>query len=249
LTYFSNFVARTNKINFISIEQLCGTLGGLIAVICEDWGVSDMKIDRHRDALIIVDLQNDFCQGGTLAVSGSDEIVHIINRIIPNFDKIYTTQDWHPLNHISFKAQGGPWPPHCVQGTKGAELHPGLRAELAEGVKKGTEPDREVYSGFQGTHLAENLRANGIKKVIVCGLATDYCVKATVIDAITEGFNVVVLSDAVRGVDVKPGDSDASIKAMRKAGAIVITSEELLSRAKAGIMFQNQGQALNHIIL
>ena len=208
-----------------------------------------MKIDRHKDALIIVDLQNDFCPGGALAVPGGDEIVPIINQLIPNFNKIYNTQDWHPPDHISFNAQGGPWLPHCVQDTKGAELHPGLKAEMAENIKKGTDADHETYSGFQGTHLAENLRTNGIKRVIVCGLATDYFVKAAVIDAITEGFNVVVLSDAVRGFEVKPGDSDAAVKAMRKAGAIVATSEELLSRAKAGIMLQNQGQTFYHIIL
>ena len=194
-----------------------------------------MKIDRRKDVLIIVDLQNDFCPGGALPVSHGDEIIPIINQIIPYFGIIYTTRDWHPPNHISFNDQGGPWPPHCIQSTEGAELHPQLKAEMAEDVKKGFEQNHEAYSGFQGTYLAESLRADGIKRVFICGLATDYCVKATVIDAISEGFNVLVLSDAVKGVEVKSGDSEAAIRAMRKSGAVIIPSQELLLSAKAGV--------------
>ncbi len=186
-----------------------------------------MTIDRARDALIIVDLQNDFCPGGALPVPRGDEIVPIINALVEKFDHVFATQDWHPENHVSFKTQGGPWPPHCVQGSPGAELHPNLRAENAVRVRKGTNPQREAYSGFEGTDLADKLRAAGVRRVFVCGLATDYCVKATVLDALREGFDVVVVSDAVRGVDVKPGDSQAALEEMKAAGAAVVASSEI----------------------
>jgi nicotinamidase/pyrazinamidase len=190
-----------------------------------------IMINRDKDALIIVDVQNDFCPGGALAVAGGDEVVAILNALIPHFEHIYTTQDWHPPNHISFKDQGGTWPSHCVAGTKGAELYPGLRAERAMHIMKGTEPDKEAYSGFQRTDLAERLQDSGIKRLFVGGLATDYCVKNTVMDALRNGFEVVLIDDAIRGVNVNPGDSAAAIDEMHRAGAIVSHFGEVIEAA------------------
>jgi len=180
------------------------------------------------DALIIVDVQNDFCPGGALPVPKGDEVVDPINSMISLFSFVVATQDWHPHNHISFREMGGPWPPHCVAGTWGAELHPRLKAEeISEFVKKGDKPDKEAYSGFDGTNLADILRSKGVERVFVCGLATDYCVKATVLDAIRNGFKTYVIVDAVRAVDVNPGDGERALEEMRMAGAILLNSEEI----------------------
>lgn len=183
-----------------------------------------IKIDKDKDALIIVDLQNDFCPGGALAVPDGDKIVPVVNALIPYFSKIYATQDWHPRDHISFKDQGGIWPPHCVAGTPGAELHPKLRAGKAIRIRKGTDRAKEAYSGFQGTDLAEIMKNIGVSRVIICGLATDYCVKATALDAINSGFDVVVISDAVKGVDLNPGDSARALGLMLEAGIEITES-------------------------
>ena len=183
-----------------------------------------IKIDKDYDALLIVDLQNDFCPGGALAVPDGDQIVPIVNAIIPYFSKLYVSQDWHPRNHISFRDQGGIWPPHCVADTKGAELHPDLEAGKAIQIRKGTDPQSEAYSGFQGTNLVEMLHNAGVERLFICGLATDYCVKATALDALSAGFHVVVLVDAVRGVEVNPGDSQKAIDDMRQAGAEIVES-------------------------
>lgn len=183
-----------------------------------------IKIDKDRDALIIVDLQNDFCPGGALGVPKGDTIIPVINALIPYFSKIYATQDWHPPNHISFATQGGIWPPHCVADTTGAELHPGLQAGKAIRIRKGTDPNKEAYSGFQGTILTELLRNTGVRRVLISGLATDYCVKATAIDAVNAGFDVVVLSDSVKGVNVNPDDSIAALDSMRRAGVEIADS-------------------------
>lgn len=155
-----------------------------------------MKINRTPDALLIVDVQNDFCPGGALAVSQGDAVVPVINKLVPKFDIIYTTQDWHLPNHISFKAQGGIWPPHCVAGTFGAEPHPKLRVGNAAPIKKGDNPRAEAYSGFEGTDLAQRLKSDGVRRVIIAGLTTDYCVRATTVDAIRSGFDAVVVTDA-----------------------------------------------------
>ena len=186
-----------------------------------------ISIDKDKDALIIVDLQNDFCPGGALAVLDGDLIVPVVNELINRFSKVFATQDWHPPNHISFKEQGGIWPPHCVAGTVGAKLHPGLKIQGEIRIRKGADPAKEAYSGFQGTDLAERLREAYIRRVFVCGLATDYCVKATAIDALKNGFDLVVLEDAVKGVEVNPGDSEAAFDEMRRAGAIIANSDEL----------------------
>ncbi len=180
------------------------------------------------DALIMVDVQNDFCPGGSLAVPRGDEVVEPLNRAARKFRHVVATQDWHPPGHASFQESGGPWPPHCVQGTRGAELHPGLdRGPIEKLVRKGDDPAKDAYSGFDGTDLAEWLRSQGVKRVFVGGLATDYCVRATALDARKEGFEVVVLTDAVRAVDVNPGDGEKALEEMREAGAILTTTEEI----------------------
>lgn len=190
-----------------------------------------MKLGK-RAALIIVDVQNDFCPGGALPVSAGDSVVPILNRYIEAFSKsdapIYATRDWHPEKHVSFKERGGPWPPHCVQGTEGAAFHP--RLALPKNVtilSKGTDPNQEAYSGFQGTDLAERLRRQAVGRVFVGGLATDYCVKNTVLDALNEGFETVLLEDASRGVNVQPRDSERAKEEMKKAGASVVTINQI----------------------
>jgi nicotinamidase/pyrazinamidase len=190
------------------------------------------EIRKGEDALIIVDVQIDFCPGGALPVPEGDAVVPVLNRYIERFSEagalIVATRDWHPPNHTSFKAYGGIWPVHCVQGTRGAEFHPDLK--LPEGTKvvsKATDPLKEAYSGFDGTGLGEELKALGVKRVFVGGLATDYCVKSTVLDALKLGFKTVLLGDAIRGVDVKPGDSERAIREMLESGAEKITLSDL----------------------
>lgn len=189
-------------------------------------------------ALVIVDVQNDFCPGGSLAVTHGDQVVPVINRLAPLFPLVVATQDWHPANHCSFHAQGGPWPPHCVQGTRGADLHPELdRNRITAYVKKGTQPEKDAYSGFEGQEetgrsLADLLRAAGVRKIYVTGLATDYCVRATVLDGIREGFEVHAVTDAMRGVNVNPGDDQRALEEMRAAGAVLETSAEVVAAAR-----------------
>jgi len=191
---------------------------------------------QAKDALIIVDVQNDFCPGGSLAVSRGDEVVPVLNRVIERFTKaampIFATRDWHPERTSHFKDHGGPWPAHCVQGTKGAEFHPGLK--LGKGVvmvSKGMAADEDSYSGFQaidatGAPLAELLRRNGIERIFVGGLATDYCIKQTVLDGLKEGFKVVLLKDSIRAVNLSPQDGAFAIHEMVKAGATTVADSE-----------------------
>ena len=186
-----------------------------------------IKIDEARDALVVVDVQNDFCPGGALAVPGGDEIIQVVNDLAGRFEKIFATQDWHPPDHISFKEQGGIWPPHCVAGTRGAQLHSGLVLGGAIYIKKGTDPKKEAYSGFQGTDLAQKLKDAGVRRLFVTGLATDYCVKATAVDALKSGLDVIVVANAVRGVDVNPGDSRAALDEVRQEGGFVAETSEL----------------------
>lgn len=187
-----------------------------------------MKINE-TDALVVVDVQNTFCPGGTLPVPDGDAVVAPINRVMPLFDgRVWATQDWHPADHISFAGRGGPWPPHAVQNTDDAALHAGLdRSKIGRVVRKGTTSERDAYSGFSGTDLADQLRAAGIERVFVAGLATDYCVKATALDAKAAGFEVAVLTDASRAVDVVPGDGDRALAEMAAAGATLATSDSL----------------------
>ncbi len=181
----------------------------------------------NRIALIIVDLQNDFCPGGALVVPSGDEIVPVVNHLVDRFLAaglpIFATRDWHPENHCSFIPQGGPWPDHCVQNTEGARFHPDLRLpDSALIVSKADSPGRDAYSGFEGTDLAQQLNRLGVEELIVCGLATDYCVKATVLDGIKNGFGVTVVEDGIRGVNVHPGDSEKALRQMKDAGAELV---------------------------
>jgi len=184
------------------------------------------------DALLVVDVQNDFLPGGALGVPDGDAVVPVLNRYLARFATaglpIFATRDWHPADHCSFQAQGGAWPPHCVQETPGAEFAPGL--ELPDAVSRiakaiGTEKDS--YSGFEDTELAAELRAAGVSRLLIGGLATDYCVLNTVLDALREGFEVLLLADAIRAVEVQPGDGDAAIARMTAAGAVPIDLEDL----------------------
>jgi nicotinamidase/pyrazinamidase len=175
-------------------------------------------------ALIIVDFQNDFCPGGALAVPQSDEIAGRLNELAGSgeFDFVVATRDWHPPDHGSFDEQGGPWPVHCVAGTPGAALHHSLDpTPIHAVVDKGQDPGTEGYSGFEGTRLGDLLREHDVDRVTVAGLATDYCVKNTALDALREGFGVTVDSTASRGVEVQEGDSERALEAVRAAGASV----------------------------
>lgn len=190
-----------------------------------------MKITDNT-ALIVVDVQNDFCPGGTLPVPAGESVVFTLNRYIDFFSRsgapIYATRDWHPEGHLSFKERGGPWPPHCLQGSKGADFHPRLvLPKSVTIISKGADPDREAYSGFQGTDLADRLRREKVARLFVGGLATDYCVKNTVLDALKEGFETVLLEDASRGVNVHPEDSMKAVEEMKKSGASVATIKEI----------------------
>jgi nicotinamidase/pyrazinamidase len=176
------------------------------------------------EALLIIDFQNDFTPGGALGVEGGDEIAGRLNELAsdPRFELVAATRDWHPSDHGSFKEQGGIWPVHCVQGTAGAELHRGLdRARIDVVVDKGQDPQADGYSGFEATLLEELLRAHGVDHVTIGGIATDYCVKNTALDALRERLEVTVDSAGVRGVDVEEGDSERALDELRQAGAAV----------------------------
>ncbi len=201
-------------------------------------------------ALIIVDVQNDFCEGGSLAVAGGSLVVPVINAILPAFDVVVATQDWHPGNHGSFAAnhvgarvgEVGTlgelpqvmWPVHCVQNTRGAEFFPGLDVSgLDATIQKGTDPNVDAYSGFfdngrlHATGLADFLQSRGIGQVFVCGLATDYCVKWTALDALSLGFETFVIADATRGVNLSPPDSENALLEVVAAGGRVVSSVQI----------------------
>ena len=175
-----------------------------------------------HDVLILVDVQNDFCPGGALAVKDGNRVVPTLNRYIKKFSDlglpIVATRDWHPEQTRHFKSGGGIWPAHCVQGTKGGQFHPALAIDSSILlVSKGESPDADSYSGFEavtsdGVKLAELLRSRGVERIFVGGLATDYCVKHTVLDGLKEGFRVVLLEDAISGVDLAPDDSKMPLK-------------------------------------
>ena len=191
---------------------------------------------QGKDALLIIDVQNDFCPGGALPVADGDRVVPALNRYIERFERaklpIFATRDWHPEKTRHFKAYGGLWPPHCIQGTKGAEFRTDLKLpESAVVVSAGMAPDEEGYSGFEGrdergTELADLLRQRGVERIFVGGLATDYCVKHTVLDGLKHGFKIVLLEDAARGVNLKPGDAERAIAEMLRAGAEKISGVE-----------------------
>jgi nicotinamidase/pyrazinamidase len=202
-------------------------------------------------ALIVTDLQNDFCPGGALAVPEGDLALVVANRLQRHFARVVATQDWHPANHGSFAANhpgkhpgevidlaGLPqilWPVHCVEGTPGAEFHPGLdRSRIARVFRKGTDPAIDSYSGFfdnghrKSTGLDAYLKDQGVTEVSLCGLATDYCVKFTALDAVGLGFKTYLIEDASRGVDLRLGDVAAAIAAMRAKGVVVIRSDAIV---------------------
>lgn len=184
------------------------------------------------DLLLLVDVQNDFLPGGALAVPRGDEVVPVLNRYIDRFTGIglavAATRDWHPANHCSFTSRGGTWPPHCVAGSAGAAFSANLRLpENALIVSKATGADQEAYSGFAGTDLECFLRDRKVQRLFVGGLATDYCVLNTVIDALSLGFEVIVLRDAIRAVDVQPGDGERAMREMLDKGAAPADFESL----------------------
>jgi nicotinamidase/pyrazinamidase len=169
------------------------------------------------DALVVVDVQRDFCPGGSLAVPGGDEVVAVVNRLAPRFATVVTTHDSHPPDHSSFTAQGGPWPPHCVEGTAGWQAHPDLDLRADFQVFKGRDRDQDGYTGWT-PELADFLSRRGARRVVVVGLALDYCVQATALDARADGFEVVVLTDATRAVNLQPDDGERALDALRAAG-------------------------------
>ena len=183
---------------------------------------------NQEDALIVADVQKDFLPGGALPVIGGDEVIPVLNDYINIFKtanvKIYATRDWHPPNHGSFRPFGGPWPMHCIQNTEGAKFPSNLRLpENTAIISKAMDPKLEAYSGFDGTTLAQDLKKNGVSRVFVGGLTTDYCVKTTVLDGLALGFKVVVLIDAIRGINVNPEDSEKAILEMQSKGAQIAT--------------------------
>jgi nicotinamidase/pyrazinamidase len=176
------------------------------------------------EALIVVDVQNDFCPGGALAVAGGDEVVDPINRLAREVDVVVATRDWHPPNHSSFQANGGPWPVHCVQGSPGAELRDDLDiARIEVVVDAGRAAALDGYSGFEDTPLERELRERGVQRVHVAGLALDYCVKHTALEARRLGFDVVVHRDATRAVNVQPNDDERAVAELVGAGVEVIS--------------------------
>jgi len=178
------------------------------------------------DALIVVDVQNDFCPGGALAVPGGDEVVPVINTWIDAARQggavIVASRDWHPADHVSFENQGGPWPPHCIGETSGAAFRPDLALPVQTWiVSKGKTADADDYSAFDRTGLSRRLKAEGVVRVWVGGLALDVCVRRTVLDAIDEGFETHLVVEACRAIETEPGDGDAAIDEIKTAGAIV----------------------------
>lgn len=191
---------------------------------------------EKRRALLVVDVQNDFCPGGTLAVAEGDQVVAPLNKLIEEFlergEPVFKSRDWHPAKTKHFAAYGGTWPIHCVQNTKGAEFHPDLLDDMHIRVISKGLGDEDCYSAFDGTDLALQLQRLGVEEVWVGGLATDYCVKNTVLDALREGFSVKALTDAMRPVDVNPGDGERAIEEMRDAGAEILNQSQLAGAAR-----------------
>lgn len=181
-----------------------------------------------NDALLVTDIQNDFLPGGALPVTDGDKIIPAINNYIERVEAakahVIASRDWHSPNHISFKSQGGPWPPHCIQETEGAKFSPKLKLpDHTVVISKATDPKHEAYSAFDHTNLNNELHRLGIKRFFIAGLATDYCVVNTVLDARKLGYDTFVLMDATLGINVNPGDVDRAVKAMTESGARLVT--------------------------
>lgn len=183
------------------------------------------------DALIAVDVQRDFEPGGALAVPAGDEVVPVLAALIREFARrqltVIASRDWHPAEHCSFDGQGGPWPPHCVAGTPGAEIDPALALpEQAIVVSKAQNADRDAYSAFEGTGLDAILKRKGVQRLLIGGLATEYCVLNTAADALRLGYDVVVLRDAIRAID--PADGENALETLRGEGAVLGDSRDWL---------------------
>lgn len=183
-------------------------------------------MSQAKQALIVVDVQNDFCPGGTLAVPHGDEVIEPLNKLIDEFlareAPVYKSRDWHPPTTKHFAAHGGTWPVHCVQNTEGANFHPALRDDPRITVISKGLGDKDCYSAFDETDLATQLHKQNVEEIVVGGLATDYCVKNTVLDALKHGFRVKAVENAMRAVDLEPGDGERAIAEMRDAGAEII---------------------------
>ena len=187
-------------------------------------------MSHKKRALIVVDVQNDFCPGGALAVAEGDQVVSPLNKLIEEFlergEPVFKTRDWHPEQTKHFQAYGGTWPVHCVQNTKGAEFHPNLIDDKHIRIISNGLGDADCYSAFDETDLELQLHRLGVEEVWVGGLATDYCVKSTVLDALKKGFRVKALENAMRAVDINPGDGERAIAEMRAAGAQIVKEPE-----------------------
>ncbi len=192
---------------------------------------------KLKKALLVVDAQNDFCPGGALPVPESDKVIAVLNKYIKRFSEaklpVFASRDWHPKVTKHFKQYGGSWPKHCVQGTRGAEFHPKLKVpKEAIVISKGMDPEKDSYSAFQaqdpnGTEFMSLLKLFGISELYIGGLATDYCVKYTCLDALKNGFKVYLLTDAVKGVNINPSDSADAVKEMIASGAKPLTFEKI----------------------
>lgn len=179
-----------------------------------------------KKALLIVDVQNDFCPGGALGVKDGDKVVPVINRVIEHFDYVISSQDWHPEDSVHFEK----WPPHCIAGTYGADFHRDLKIEKIDlKLKKGTANKDDGYSAFEATNasLPDFLRDNKITNLYVCGLTTDYCVKETVLDALRQGFHTYVITDAIAAVNANTGDGEKAQQEMFKAGAALVEAASI----------------------
>jgi nicotinamidase/pyrazinamidase len=192
----------------------------------------------NSDALLITDIQLDFLPGGALPIEGGDEIIPVLNDYVKRFQAgnahVLASRDWHPQNHVSFRSQGGPWPPHCVQQTLGAKFSPNLNLPKDTVIiSKATNPEIEAYSAFDGTSLAHELNACGVKRLFIGGLATDYCVVNSVVDALKLGFETIVLMDAILGINVNPGDVDRAVDTMLKSGAQQANADDFLEEVDA----------------
>jgi nicotinamidase-related amidase len=201
------------------------------------FGGNEMTLELADAALVLVDIQNDFCPGGALAVTDGDKIVEPVNKLISKFPLVISTQDWHPANHISFREQGGPWPPHCVQGSPGAELRDDLdTGKIAHYFRKASSPEKDDYSEFagkdeHGRSLDEVLKNRGVKRLFVVGLATDYCVLETVMDGLRYGYAVYAVTDAMKAVNVAADDGTKALQKMASGGAHLVTSDQVLNLA------------------
>jgi nicotinamidase/pyrazinamidase len=189
-------------------------------------------MDFTSKTLLVVDPQNDFMLGGSLPVPDGDSIIPVVNRLIELFNSnnapVFISRDWHPADHCSFIGEGGKWPPHCVKDTEGALFHPDLiLPESSEVIDKAVIKEPDAYSAFQDTGLANILKIRGLTDIYTCGLATDVCVRSTVLDGLRAGFKMYVIEDAARAVETNPGDGEKAICEMEAAGAVIIESPEL----------------------